>query len=161
MPPQSRWATVGTFFVRTHREAAGICMVDHVSRVRPLSNGDLERLKEVAVAARDGVVKSADRRGYSRLIDARYVTARPVGTSAFFVHDNRSWPTSTWRCNDLKGSGCAAPEAPRSRACRRRLCWQWGGKVVRGRPPISTRVLHCDLATAGPPKPTDRRVIPV
>jgi hypothetical protein len=58
-------------------------MVDHASRVRPLSNGDLERLKEVAVAERDGVLKSADRRGYSRLIDARYVTARPVGTSAF------------------------------------------------------------------------------
>jgi hypothetical protein len=72
-------------------------MVDHVSRVRQLSNGDLERLKEVvAVAERDGVLKSTDRRGYSRLIDARYVTARPVGTSAFFIRDNRPWPTSTW-----------------------------------------------------------------
>jgi hypothetical protein len=58
-------------------------MVDDASRVRPLSNGDLERLKEVAVAERVGVLKSADRRGYSRLIEARYVTARPVGTSAF------------------------------------------------------------------------------
>jgi hypothetical protein len=58
-------------------------MVDHVSRVRRLSTGDIERLKEVAVAERDGVLKSADRRGYMRLIEARYLTARPVGTSAF------------------------------------------------------------------------------
>jgi hypothetical protein len=61
-------------------------MVDHVSRVRQLSNGDLERLKEVvAVAERDGVLKSTDRRGYSRLIDARYVTACPTrGNQRFF-----------------------------------------------------------------------------
>jgi hypothetical protein len=58
-------------------------MVDDASRVRPLSNGDLGRLKEVAIAERDGVLKSADRRGYARLIEARYVTARPVGTSTF------------------------------------------------------------------------------
>jgi hypothetical protein len=48
-----------------------------------LLSRDLERLKEVAVAGRDGVLKPADRRGYSRLIAARYVTARPAGASAF------------------------------------------------------------------------------
>jgi hypothetical protein len=43
---------------------------------------NLERLKEVAVAGRDGVLKPPDRRGYTRLIEARYVIARPSGLKA-------------------------------------------------------------------------------
>ena len=57
----------------------------HLSPAQRLTTSELERLKEVAAAGRHGVLKPAARRGggYSRLVRARYVTARPAGLEAY------------------------------------------------------------------------------
>jgi len=74
-------------------------MVDRLSSAQRLSTGELERLKEVAAAGRHGVLKRADLRGggYSRLVQARYVTARPAGLEVY-SYVIRSRPTRTCRC---------------------------------------------------------------
>jgi hypothetical protein len=60
-------------------------MADQLSSAQSLSTGELERLKEVAVAGHRGVLKPAVLRGvgYSRLVKARYVTVRPAGLEAY------------------------------------------------------------------------------
>ena len=59
--------------------------MDHLSPAQRLSTGELERLKEIAAAGRHGVLKPAAQRGggYSRLVQARYVIARPAGLEAY------------------------------------------------------------------------------
>jgi hypothetical protein len=55
-------------------------MIDQLSRARPLTSRELDLLKELAAAGRQGVLKPAGRRsGFSRLLAARYATARPAG----------------------------------------------------------------------------------
>jgi hypothetical protein len=74
-------------------------MADQLSSAQSLSTGELERLKEVAAAGRHGVLKRAAPRGggYSRLVQARYVTVRPYGLEAYSYVITESWPTCTCR----------------------------------------------------------------
>ena len=58
-------------------------MMDRRVSPPPLSDQELDRLQEVAGAGRHGIVRPAGQRGYARLLEARYVTTRPVGLQAF------------------------------------------------------------------------------
>jgi hypothetical protein len=58
-------------------------MIARFSQI-PLSRRELDLLKEIAVAGHRGILKPAKRRtGFSRLVAARFVTARPAGTKVF------------------------------------------------------------------------------
>jgi hypothetical protein len=49
---------------------------------RPLSDEELGRLKELAVAGRRGLIKTG-RRGFGRTVKRRYVQERPAGVDQF------------------------------------------------------------------------------
>jgi hypothetical protein len=62
-----------------------------VSSAHPLTSRELDLLKELVAAGRQGVLKPASRRsGCSRLLAVRYATARPAGTKFLaYVITNR------------------------------------------------------------------------
>jgi hypothetical protein len=62
-----------------------------VSSAYPLTSRELDLLKELVTAGRQGVLKPASRRsGCSRLLAVRYATARPTGTKFLsYVITNR------------------------------------------------------------------------
>ena len=108
-----------------YRQAAGVAMLQvMIARFseQPLSKRELDLRKELLIAGHRGILKRAKRRsGFSRLVAARFVTARPAGTKAisYVITDRGRARKSVLILKSDPGLPLAGARAPRTR----RFAW--------------------------------------